>query len=376
MQSNNKLYTLVCLAISNDKYHKENNLIHLVSSIFYTKDFDTHFEELTQLNEINKLNSVVLRVTKDTTLYLNTTRYNNGLVQIVLSFNYFWDLYLQSSEYSEFVEEIFQQGYKDLNTNKLEGTGYKNILYVFEDINWLEIQWLFKIKKVIISGGSISNRQYLSTSEFNLSLYLYLLGYRDADIFESHNLAKLFKTREAKSDINADTNTNFAPDFLKVLLNDWYEEGVIKYDEKIKALEQEIHTRKEKIQFSKNEQTTTNKKILSQNKSVYNSKRLKKIEMNILEQRKALSFKAKELSDLNTQLLELRQKKDNLSNLSLTELKSEYFQNILKFKKLKDISTVKNILSRTKKLGKGQSPIIKRSYTYSSPCPSVGRQIN
>ena len=47
MQNITKYYMLVCLAISNDNYHKDNNLIHLVSSIFYTTDFNSHFEELT-----------------------------------------------------------------------------------------------------------------------------------------------------------------------------------------------------------------------------------------------------------------------------------------------------------------------------------------
>lgn len=370
MQSKNKFYLLVCLAISNDKYHKLNNLIHLVSSIFYTTEFNSHFDELTQINEISKLNTVVLRVTRNTTPYLVTTQYNNSLVQIEISFIYLLDLYLKSSEYSDFVEEIFQQSDKEINTNILKGAGYKNILYVFEDLNWLEIQWLFKIKKVIISGGSISNRQYLSTSEFNLSLYLHLLGYSDVDIHESHNLAKLFKKKEANSDMIVDNNISLAPQFLRVLLNSWLDDELNNYLERIKCLEQEILSRKEKIQFSKKTQSVKNQEILSQNKSVYNSKRLRKIEINIREESNALLFKEKELSDLNTKLLELTQKKDNLSNLSLTELKDEYFKYVYNFKKSKDISTVKNLLSQTKKLGSSQTPIIKRSYTTSS------RQIN
>lgn len=370
MQSKNKFYLLVCLAISNDKYHKLNNLIHLVSSIFYTTEFNSHFDELTQINEISKLNTVVLRVTRNTTPYLVTTQYNNSLVQIEISFIYLLDLYLKSSEYSDFVEEIFQQSDKEINTNILKGAGYKNILYVFEDLNWLEIQWLFKIKKVIISGGSISNRQYLSTSEFNLSLYLHLLGYSDVDIHESHNLAKLLKKKEANSDMIVDNNISLAPQFLRVLLNSWLDDELNNYLERIKCLEQEILSRKEKIQFSKKTQSVKNQEILSQNKSVYNSKRLRKIEINIREESNALLFKEKELSDLNTKLLELTQKKDNLSNLSLTELKDEYFKYVYNFKKSKDISTVKILLSQTKKLGSSQTPIIKRSYTTSS------RQIN
>lgn len=348
MQSKNKFYLLVCLAISNDKYHKLNNLIHLVSSIFYTTEFNSHFDELTQINEISKLNTVVLRVTRNTTPYLVTTQYNNSLVQIEISFIYLLELYLKSSEYSDFVEEIFQQSDKEINTNILKGAGYKNILYVFEDLNWLEIQWLFKIKKVIISGGSISNRQYLSTSEFNLSLYLHLLGYSDVDIHESHNLAKLFKKKEANSDMIVDNNISLAPQFLRVLLNSWLDDELNNYLERIKCLEQEILSRKEKIQFSKKTQSVKNQEILSQNKSVYNSKRLRKIEINIREESNALLFKEKELSDLNTKLLELTQKKDNLSNLSLTELKDEYFKYVYNFKKSKDISTVKNLLVKLK----------------------------
>lgn len=358
MQSIKKYYMLVCLAISNDKYHKDNNLIHLVSSIFYTTNFNTHFEELTKINEMNRLNTVVLRIIRDRSLYFKATRYNNSLAHIEISFLYFWELYMKSKEYSDFVDEIFQHSYQELNTNTIRGTGYKNILYVFEDLNWLDVQWFFKIKKVIISGGSITKRQYLSTTEFNLSLYLYLLGYTDVDIYESHKLAKLFKTREDKMDISNDVSPNMALISLKGVLKSWYEEKLNIYEDKFKTLEQEISSRKERIQLTQNELSEKNKEILSKNKSIYNSKKVKRIEANIREQKKALLLKEKEVSDLDNLILELKQRKDKLTHLPLTELKKEYIQYIQKIKKSKDLNTVKHLLTQTKKLGSSQSPTI------------------
>lgn len=347
---------LVCLAISNDNYHKDNNLIHLVSSIFYTTDFNSHFEELTKINEINNLNTVVLRITRNPSLYFKTTRYSNTLAHIEISSSYFFELYRKNNEYSDFVDEIFQQSYQDLNTKTLINTGYKNILYVFEDLNWLEVQWLFKIKKVMISGGSQSNRQYLSSSEFNLSLYLYLLGYKDADIHESHNLAKMFKTKEAIAIANDYNNSlrnagNFSIESLNFLLNTWYLEEEAKLVKNIQDLDLNIQSRKERINLTQSELSEKKKEILSQNKSIYNSKRVKRIEQNIRDHNSALLFKEKELSELNNQLLELRQRKDNLSNLSLTELKDTYFKCVHQWKKSKDLNMIKQVLSQTKKLG-------------------------
>ena len=93
MQNITKYYMLVCLAISNDNYHKDNNLIHLVSSIFYTTDFNSHFEELTKINEINNLNTVVLRITRNPSLYFKSTRYSNTLAHIEISSSYFFEFY-------------------------------------------------------------------------------------------------------------------------------------------------------------------------------------------------------------------------------------------------------------------------------------------
>jgi hypothetical protein len=50
------------------------------------------------------------------------------------------------------------------------------MLFIFKNIDWMTLQLIFRIIHIQLSGGSLSRRHYLSTSEFNLSKYLFLLG--------------------------------------------------------------------------------------------------------------------------------------------------------------------------------------------------------
>ena len=95
MINNLNYYLLACFSPSDDNNQKQKGLRHFVSSIFYTTNFNTHFEELTKINEMNRLNTVVLRIIRDRSLYFKATRYNNSLAHIEISFLYFWELYMK-----------------------------------------------------------------------------------------------------------------------------------------------------------------------------------------------------------------------------------------------------------------------------------------
>lgn len=66
------------------------------------------------------------------------------------------------------------------------------LYFVFEYTTWLVIQVLLEQLNIRISGGSISRRQFLSTSEFKLSLFLSKLGYSLKDIYSSIDFKKKY----------------------------------------------------------------------------------------------------------------------------------------------------------------------------------------
>ena len=66
-----------------------------------------------------------------------------------------------------------------------------NVLLAFENINWTNLQLLFKYNKIVISGGSNNKRHLLSTIDYSLTRFILILGYSLNDVFKSFNSFKV-----------------------------------------------------------------------------------------------------------------------------------------------------------------------------------------
>ena len=58
---------------------------------------------------------------------------------------------------------------------------------MFLNIHWFTIQVLFRLRNIIISGGSNNQRHLLSTTDWFLSIVLNNMGYKFSDIYDSFN---------------------------------------------------------------------------------------------------------------------------------------------------------------------------------------------
>ena len=58
---------------------------------------------------------------------------------------------------------------------------------MFLNIHWFTIQVIFRLRNIIISGGSNNQRHLLSTTDWFLSIVLNNMGYKFSDIYVSFN---------------------------------------------------------------------------------------------------------------------------------------------------------------------------------------------
>ena len=195
-KTNKTIHMLACFTNSVDKHHSVNNLIHLIGSIFYTTEFYNRLPNMFEYKDVFKksLASHSLIINFVSILGIESfeiIKHSDHVVELRTGLFYFLNLYLNSDSNifsNDFLKVLFTQNEINPYLNNLGPSlnkKFNRILYVFENISWLQVQLYFKCRGIHISGGSISNRHLLSTSSHELSIFLALFGYEGSDIFNS-----------------------------------------------------------------------------------------------------------------------------------------------------------------------------------------------
>nr|YP_009710654.1 hypothetical protein [Amanita inopinata]QFZ98603.1 hypothetical protein [Amanita inopinata] len=198
---------LATFARSFDKYIPEGN-IHLISSIIYLQmeNYKLDLEALKSYTNNNKTQRFLFRIflyPGDLDFTYNSQEHGEYLTEYCINLPY---LFLSNREkgWISLIEEIVG----DRLTDKKD---FDNILsdslFIFHDISWKIVKSLFKLNNIIVSGGSITKRNILTTVEYNLSFYLIVLGLNTKAIYDSfliqENLLNInFKSKISISDID------------------------------------------------------------------------------------------------------------------------------------------------------------------------------
>lgn len=182
-----------------DAYHSHNSKeqIHLIFSTFFTNE--NRLPTFIQNRKFKNL--VILYFTSDNLQEVQTVNYPNlniAVITIPFFYIYLEKGGLQVNPYMiDLMSLIFGDGtiskkfMKDSLHLQEMYFSYKNVLVVFENFNWSNIQLLFKTLNISVSGGSNSKRHLLSTNEYLLTNHLIRMEYNYQDIWYSKKLEAL-----------------------------------------------------------------------------------------------------------------------------------------------------------------------------------------
>ena len=194
---------------SYDQTQSQEGYIHLLGSIFYTTELK--YSELEDYYP--KLN--IIRLYLETDLEggiensrINVQRLSNTIMECRMGIIYFLHLKAYGSskpvsaerlDHSTFFEYIFGNQLSSKKNTQIENLS-TNTLFVFEDLDWFTIQIIFRAAGIKLSGGSITKRHILSTSQFNLSKILLSSGYSLEELYLSYALMQKI-AREVNYDL-------------------------------------------------------------------------------------------------------------------------------------------------------------------------------
>lgn len=358
MKLSNNLYTLSTISRSFDKYHVDNNKVHLVSSIFYTNNFE--------LNKDTKFNSVhyIIFIELIDLDKFEIIEHNSTCIEFQISLPYFLKFFLGlSSSFESFLEVLIGNSFEKAKENR---SLLNNVLFVYKDISWGTIQAIYKNINVDISGGSISKRHVLSTAEYNLSSMLLSLRYNMVDIYNSSIIlskqiqkskggdidnSELSSILSYDLEINKMIRLNTIANFLNLKI------GNIKAD--INSLELEVKSRQGKILFSDD-----SLKIYSTD-----TPKIKKLKNNILKSKNKIEKLKQEISSLNSKVTELNSEVSTLPSLSPSELRDKYNNLISGINIRNDVSNFKNYFNKRKI--RGVKDLERREYSTVSSLRAV-----
>lgn len=223
--NNKNFFILACLARSYDKYHNKECLIHLVCSIFYTTDFSIN-------SKVPLKDSITIRLVEDTDILFDVRQHDGKFFEIIINIYYFLGLIEKSDvQMSKFVSLLF--GNYDSKEKELSNFNLSNVLFVFENISWFKIMYLFKLVKVQISGGSISKRHVLSNVKFCLVRYLAILGFDLSKVNE--NFGVLSNELRISDDNLEDSLLKLERSFLVEIISSFLE-NIKKKNQRLKLM--------------------------------------------------------------------------------------------------------------------------------------------
>ena len=202
------LYLYATFARSLDNYHNKYGFTHLISSVFYYDRLLCNYPFLVKYSNvkyhyilnISPLDSASLEYLFSEDLPKISPKApivkisDDKVVVFEMSILWLYITYANSGYYNadkfdEFLLDVFTR-LGPANNELTSKNVFKNTLFVFKSTNWINLQIIFRAMKVHLSGGSTSRRQLLSTSEFNLSKFLFLLGCSDHQVYNSSILHK------------------------------------------------------------------------------------------------------------------------------------------------------------------------------------------
>lgn len=200
MQNKVNYYLIASIARSFDESQSKNFMPHLIMSVFYSQ-FDV---SISNLEHRNVKSFMVIRIldSLDEVCTKNTlTENNRDIVEYNFSLGYLITLE-GIKEFKFFIQSIIgshiSQSKKAAREPSL-GNPYLsipidkyilknkliNVLFNFENLQWFNVKHLFNLINVRVSGGSITRRHFLSTTEFNLISSLLSLGLKHKDIYQN-----------------------------------------------------------------------------------------------------------------------------------------------------------------------------------------------
>ena len=359
-----ELCLLVTLARSHEKIKKEKNLenIHLSSSVCCVEKNRVNLKNLKAVYDKNFV--LVIRIVLNLSGDILKRDINKGVVEITIPLLNFLDLagsnFKANQEFLIFLSQVegFEPYISGDDIVKDWNSLLNNCLFIFEDINWSSLQLLFKLININISGGSGNRRQYITSTDYNLSYYLMMLGFRLSDIYNS--FVKLVPKSESESNkiYNIDgLNKNIDNrDLILVLINKVLESHSLDLEQQIENLKKNIFDLKNSIKNSEtnldNIITKKKSKALLKNKNIEatieNSKRISILNKQIEKFKNRVVEIENQIKKLELDKSNLEVEYSRLVKLSFIELREIYFNKYHNTESSKNLrSLLKYLMDKT-----------------------------
>jgi hypothetical protein len=332
MENNNKFYLFATLARSFDQYHVKNKKIHLIASVFYTdKDLINNISLL----QDNSDTHLIIRVLRRGDDYFKIIEHNANSVEFYCSWSHLLNKSINDG-LENFMEELIGSSHLE---SKVGGNILNNVYFIFEDTTWLNLQLLFKIINIQLSGGSITRRQFLSTNQYYLSFFLLKLGYNYEDIYNSINYNK---------DISSgylDSNELMKDQKLIILYIQIFLSTLLKNIYSIRnSTENEIKSLKGNLSALQSQQSS-----IKVENGQQNTKKSIKLNKNIENLNKNIDSRLEKLSSLNSEEQSINKEFERIRKLSFDELRELYFNKYHNNKVYKDSTKLNNYVAKFKK---------------------------
>lgn len=233
MQEKNNSYLICTFAVSKDKYHKHVGLRHLVGKVFFTCDLKWE-KLLNQHKNSDTAPSIIFKISKDTVSpYFNT---EGNILYCNLYYFFGFNLSDKNKFFKEdnFLDVIFNNKPVDFVGPYFDKVFSKSV-FIFDDVSWLDLQFLFRYRRVQLSGGSITRRHLVSTVDYLLLKNLISMGYSLEDIFNS---AKVLSS--AKFNQESDIWSGYKFDYIKNILDSLISDDIDSLNVKKESLVKEI----------------------------------------------------------------------------------------------------------------------------------------
>jgi hypothetical protein len=327
-----KLYLFATVVRSYDVYHVPRNIIHLLFSLFYTTvDLVSN---LSNCNQPYLIIRVLLRVDD----FSQVIEHNQFVLEFQFSISHLFN-FNGINSFDCFINKIIGDYYLG---NKNESKILNNVLFVFEGINWGTLQYIFKNLKINISGGSISRRSLLSTNQYNLSMFLYKMGYNISDIFNSSILYN-----KLSKNITNIYDMGFDEMLLRKILTDEIYKEIENLNKNKDILIQNISSLRGNIIQLESDVVNKKKDKFVTNKNL-NSKRILNLIKTIENHKKNIEIKETNLSSLDSNLSSLNSKLNLVNNTEtpIKELKDLYYKEYHNSKIIKDKFMLDHLINK------------------------------
>lgn len=366
----NPFYLLATFNRSFDEYHVSNKRIHLVSSVFQTDYFDisTYFKNIGKNPNIST--KIIIRVVslnsnlEKTGPALNIIEHKEyKTIEVQVTFTHLISMVKNDYSTKTFDSVILELVGDTSLTMKNKETNHilNNTLFVFENSDWFTVQLLFKMVNISISGGSITKRHLISTSNYNLIWFL---------MFFKYNLFNIYTSFSKKYDKNLDLSSIEEQLYLPAGLIRLYIE--LKLSESKESLLTQIDSLDKQITLKlSNISSLEGDKLIKRTKNSksniekgVSAKKILNLNKNIDRLNKTITDYKNKILVLKSEISKIVVKENNLCNLSEDLLKVMYYKDYHNDKVVNDSLKLNNVL---KDRNKGFN---KYSRSYSTSCIS------